>query len=336
MARLSALGDALLTTGVMRFWAETRGMTFTVLTKSALVPVFQNHPAVTDIIGLEPEDLAPVKLGELAHRLSADHDGFLDLHANLRSRLMTLGWSGPVCRYPKFSLERRFFLLSRGHIGGASLKTYCVTQRYALALEKTPPPREELLPCLCLTEDERAAAALRLGRSRVDRDRPLVAFHPYATHVNKAWPAEYWKALGAILSSQGVDWLVVGRDNRPVDGLVAEGDTRFGDGLDFTNATSLRETAALLEQADLMVSGDSGPMHLACAVKTPVVALFGPTTAEWGFFPQGPRDTVLEPSDCACRPCSLHGNHLCRRQQACMRSITPQRVAEQVLRTLGL
>ena len=70
-------------------------------------------------------------------------------------------------------------------------------------------------------------------------------------------------------------------------------------------------------------------MHLAGAVGTPVLALFGPTTEEWGFFPAGPRDRVLE-SQLDCRPCTLHGKKHCDRNHACMQSITP----EQVMRAL--
>lgn len=60
-----------------------------------------------------------------------------------------------------------------------------------------------------------------------------------------------------------------------------------------------------------------------------VLALFGPTTEEWGFFPAGPKDRVLE-SQLDCRPCTLHGKKHCDRNHACMQSITP----EQVMRAL--
>lgn len=78
--------------------------------------------------------------------------------------------------------------------------------------------------------------------------------------------------------------------------------------LDFTNRTDLRQLIALLAQADALVTGDSGPMHLASGVSTPVVALFGPTCREWGFFPTGENDRVLQ-APLACRPCSLHGQN---------------------------
>ena len=66
-------------------------------------------------------------------------------------------------------------------------------------------------------------------------------------------------------------------------------------------------------------------MHLASAGRTPVVALFGPTGPEWGFYPEGPLDVVLE-TDLPCRPCSLHGTATCKNTQRCLRDIMPETV----------
>jgi ADP-heptose:LPS heptosyltransferase len=96
---------------------------------------------------------------------------------------------------------------------------------------------------------------------------------------------------------------------------------------DLTNQTGLRQSAALIARSRCLVTGDSGPMHLGTAVDTPVIALFGPTTVHWGFFPSGPADRVLEP-DMPCRPCSLHGGKGCGRPDPCMAAISPEEVLE--------
>ena len=66
---------------------------------------------------------------------------------------------------------------------------------------------------------------------------------------------------------------------------------------------SLQETGALLTRAAALVSGDTGVMHMATGVGTPVVALFGPTVEQFGFFPYNAHASVVE-RDLACRPCS--------------------------------
>lgn len=323
--RLSALGDVVLTTGVLDYWHRRHGWRFTVVTRKAWAAVFEGHPAVDGVVGLEAADLALPRLLRLYRRIAARHagEGLLDLHGTLRSRLLAMLWRGPVRRYPKLSVARRLFLKSGGRFCGDALRRWNVTQRYALAVEADAPARLALLPRIHLTESERSAGSLLA--SQVPGSGPLVALHPYATHPDKAWIPECWTALARALREGGARCCVIGQGaSSPYGEDVA----------DFTGRTTLRESCALLAAADVLVTGDSGPMHLAGAVGTPVVALFGPTTREWGFFPEGPRDVVVEP-DMPCRPCSLHGSSRCRQAVGCMAHITPERVVKAVMDVLG-
>jgi ADP-heptose:LPS heptosyltransferase len=219
-----------------------------------------------------------------------------------------------VRRYPKFGLTRRLFSLTRADSLRHKLEATTVPQRYAMARDPVPPEAELLIPRIHLTEAERAGAAARL--TGFTPGRPRLALHPYATHPAKQWPRENWLGLTALLAGSGLDWFVVGRDPAP----LLPGNKR-----DFTNVTTLRETCALMEQADLLVTADSGPMHLASGVGTPVAALFGPTTRAWGFYPAGPLDRVIE-ADLDCRPCSLHGGKSCSRGHQCLVATEPETV----------
>jgi len=68
-------------------------------------------------------------------------------------------------------------------------------------------------------------------------------------------------------------------------------------------------------------------MHLATAVDTPLLALFGPTTRAWGFMPQGKNVRVLE-KELPCRPCSLHGKRICTRGHECLERISAHEVMD--------
>ena len=326
--RLSALGDVVLTTGVLRYWHERRGWTFTVITGEAFAPVFDGHPAVREVVGIAPEDRRGPRLRRRLRDIAARYAGYglIDLHGTGRTRLLGCFWKGPVARYAKKGLERRLFLASGGRLGRASLLRDNVPQRYALAVEPVAPPPSVLLPRLYLSADEetagRALAALIPG---VSPEKPLVALHPYAAHPGKIWPTEQWAALMRLLDEQALPWCLVGRvgDAERLPGV--------SEARDLTNRCTLRESAALLKACAALVTGDSGPMHLAAAVDTPVVALFGSTTREWGFYPAGPRDVVFE-RDLACRPCSLHGSGACARGYACLAEIAPEDVLAAVQR----
>ncbi|WP_243547163.1 glycosyltransferase family 9 protein [Pseudodesulfovibrio tunisiensis] len=312
--RLGHMGDVVLTTGVLHRWHERFGHTFVVLTRSGNAPLLHGNPAVREVVGLDESVLHGKAWATECARLATKYRNLalVDLHGTLRSRILGLRWKAPVYRYPKFGLTRRLFNLTRWDRFRLPLEAVNVPQRYALALEASPPDRTEVLPRIFPDKAETEAAATRLAA--IASDAPLIALHPYATHPTKAWPHDHWAKLTGLLDKAGMDWFVVGRNEQPLFPNAPR---------DLTNATNLRETCALLARANALVTNDSGPMHLASAVGTPVAVFFGPTAKAWGFQPSGPRDMVLErPLDC--RPCSLHGARGCERGLECLTSITPQ------------
>lgn len=323
--RASAMGDVTLITGPLAWWNRTRDLRFTVVTRAGLAPIIAGHPAVDEVIPIGQEEIDGRAWWLKAGRIAADCPGmgFLDLHRSLRSIALTLRWDGPVRAYPKFGVTRRLYNAMRLGPLERRLTALNVPQRYALALDATPPPKDEVRPVIRLSDAERAGARQHLDHIGIKR--PFVALHPFATHPDKAWPMGYWLSLIPLIERQGLDWIIVGKNP---DHLEALDDPR-----NLTAKTALRETCALLAQASALVTADSGPMHLSTAVGTPVVALFGPTARAWGFFPSGPYDTVLE-QKLSCRPCSLHGSTRCKNGRECLTSIEPEMVAARLFETL--
>ncbi len=327
--RLSAMGDVVLTTGVLDFWHRKRGWRFVMVTREALAPIFKTHPAVDEVVCLDDEELEfPRNLGrfkELAARYS--DCGLLDMHGSLRSRMLSALWKGKVRRYHKLGLERRLFLLSGHKLYGGQLLEYNVPQRFAMAVDNPPPEQEMLIPRIYLDENELNEASRLLQARGISADKPLVALHPYATHAQKSWPVDYWRRLIFLLEAEGLGWFVVGQAGKAVlRQELPETRERF----DFTNETALRVTCALLAHAKLLVSADSGPMHLGTGVGVPVLGLFGPTTRHWGFFPSGKKDRIIE-ADCPGRPYSLHGKSSNMEAGECMRLISPELVLANIL-----
>jgi ADP-heptose:LPS heptosyltransferase len=309
--RLGSLGDVVLTTGVLRYWHKAHALRFCVITRAAFAQVFDAHPAVDSIVAV---DETPARGGcpaGLWRELAALNRGrmLIDLHGTSRSRLLGLLWRGPVRRYAKQSLARRLFLLSGGRLGGERLRACSVTQRYALALEAHPPPREQLTPRLWLRPEEEARGKALAALANGGEAKPLVALHPFAAHRGKTWPEEHWRALMARLEAGNMGWCVIGQGR--FAGIPERRDC---------TGRTIRQSAGLLAACAALVSGDSGPVHLAAAVDTPVVALFGPTAREWGFYPVGGRNRILE-LDMPCRPCALHGAGNCALEHACLRGI---------------
>ena len=104
-----------------------------------------------------------------------------------------------------------------------------------------------------------------------------------------------------------------------------------GRGWNATGELTLRESAALIEAAEVLVTNDSAPLHLASGVGTRVVALFGPTVPAFGFGPVGAADRVVEVEGLSCRPCSRHGPQVCPLgHHRCMRELSVERVVHAI------
>lgn len=321
--RFSSMGDVVLTTGVLLDWHKKHGTMFTVITKEAFEPIFDHHPAVLNVIGFDENDLhGQTQAMNFRGLMEKYRDSpLLDLHRNLRSAMMARIWRDAIICYNKMSLARRLFLWSKGSFFGEELRRYNVPQRYALGLydKEDVPSAAELRPCIFLSQDEKARAEEQLAPLRREGS-PLVALHPFATHDAKSWPVDVWLRFASLLRQEGIGYFWVGQGEE----LPEEENSRS-----FVNKTGLRELCALIGAADVLVTGDSGPMHIATATGTPALAMFGPTCREWGFFPSGEKDRVVQ-LDMPCRPCSLHGSGSCPRGNACITGITPERMLDEL------
>jgi heptosyltransferase I len=183
---------------------------------------------------------------------------------------------------------------------------------------------------------ERPDVAERLrARWPVDGGGRWVALQPGARWPNKRWPAEHFIALVRHLVSTDPQLRCVvlgGAEDQPLGQALAAA-VPGGRCLDVTGLTTLPEMIEWLRASSALVTNDTGPMHAAAALGTPIVALFGPTHPR-RTGPYGQLDGVLQTSDLACVPCLTSTcNH--PEPLACLRAITPSRVGSAVAERLA-
>lgn len=151
----------------------------------------------------------------------------------------------------------------------------------------------------------------------------LIGVHPGSAWATKRWLPERFAELCRRLKADGLTPVLVGG---PDDAALGERIARDSGALNLVGKTGLEDLKGLMGRLAAFVTNDSGPMHLAAASGVPVVALFGATTRELGFFPYGPGHRVVE-ADLACRPCGLHGARECPEGHfLCMRLLTVESV----------
>jgi lipopolysaccharide heptosyltransferase II len=170
------------------------------------------------------------------------------------------------------------------------------------AAEHMPRP-----PLLSVPDDhrQRAAALLGDGSSRHTPKRPLVGIHASGGREIKQWhPERFAEVASALRDARDAVIVLTGapEDREVVDQVKSR---IAGDVIDLCGRADLLTLAAVLERLDLFISGDTGPMHLAAAVGTPVVALFGPSDpARWGPDGSPTNRAAILRVDLPCSPCN--------------------------------
>ncbi len=326
--RLSAIGDILLTTPLLRA-IRTRhpGARIAVLTKQQYVPLLSDNPNVNEVFGMESQE----SLRRVAERIrEVRYTHLLDLHGNLRTLALRRLAPGRWSTFSKRRIPRAAMIVTkRNFYGGES----SMAERYfeaAAGLDVRPdgePPEFSLAPEI----EERIDARLReLG---LGGGPALVALAPGAAHATKRWPALHWIELAKLLRDTGAELVVLGGPDDAKLGQVIASTVGAG-AASLAGALELQETGAVINRSAALISGDTGVMHMATGVGTPVVALFGPTVREFGFFPYRTKRGVVLELTLGCRPCSAHGGSRCPLgHHRCMRDIPADAVLD-ALRTI--
>ncbi len=170
-----------------------------------------------------------------------------------------------------------------------------------------------------------------LMQQDVQQAKPVIACHVSSNNgQSKRWPIPYWATLiDKLIREQGAQVIFTGA---PVDTpLIESVSHRMQEqAINLAGKTSLPQLVALLQRADLVISGDSGPMHIAAALGTPLIAIHGPTDPALSG-PVSPTATILR-SDIWCSPCyNARDTADCRFfTTQCMKNISPAQVLEVV------
>jgi heptosyltransferase I len=157
-----------------------------------------------------------------------------------------------------------------------------------------------------------------------DHSRRLVVLNVGASTIYKRWPREHWTDLGESLLRLGCKIILTAGVTEQEDSTVIE--RQLDDPTNVINLggkTTADQLATVLRNADLVISGDTGPMHLAAAVTTPTIALFGPTDPRL-TGPYGSEHRVIW-KKLSCSPCFRHPT--CDGRVDCLKAISAEEVA---------
>jgi lipopolysaccharide heptosyltransferase II len=324
--RLSSIGDIVLTTPVIRLLKQKYPASkIDFVIKKEFAEILIDHP---DINRLWIYDSAQpsTKLRSVKKEIgSENYDLVVDLHKNFRSYYLTM-WNnaGRVIRYKKSVIRRVLFVHLKLNFYQRIFPVYL---RYIDCLRSLEIFDDRKGHDLFFSNEIKEKLKNKYQFFLTTPGMPIIGIAPGAHHATKRWLPEHFASVIDYLTREKKSKVIIfgGKGDRPVVNLIDRDNTPPV--LNTTGELSLLESAAMINYCDLFLTNDSGLMHLASALKKKVVALFGSTTEEFGFFPYTTEHIVIQNRNLKCRPCSHVGKKQCPKKHfKCMKEITVEQV----------
>ncbi len=330
------LGDVVLTTPLLRELRRARpSAPLTVVTTPVGAETLAGHPSVDaiEILDKRGGDRGPLGLAGVVRRVRAGRpDVAVAAQRSARTGLIVL-LSGAGLRIGFAGAPGRFAYTERVPWTPSD---HAVRRYLALALPAGGDPRAaDPRPEIPVLPEARERARALLAEAGIGESEPVLAVAPGSIWGTKRWLPEGFAAVVRAAASRGLAPVLVGSAaERALCEEVAE--AAGARAANLAGRCRIPELAAVLARARALVSNDSGAGHLAGAVGTPVVAIFGPTVPSFGYTPFGEAHRIVEHPALACRPCDRHGPRVCPLGHfRCMREIGAERVIAALDEAIG-
>ncbi|HZW38258.1 MAG TPA: glycosyltransferase family 9 protein [Ignavibacteriaceae bacterium] len=312
--RLSSLGDILLTTPLIRsLKKQYPKLQIDFLVKEQYKDLLVLNPYLSNVIIYRS---SKEELDNLKNILkSNDYDAVIDLHNNFRSLDIR-----KTLRVKSYIFRKR------------SLKKFLLVKFKVNLLKDAPQISVRYADSINIKLDEEGLDLFTNKASAINEtNEKYICFAPGSRHFTKMWPEEYYIQLGKMLTNAGYKIVLVGGTS---DAAICKhiNDDIIGS-INLGGKDDILQIAADIKKCKLVVCNDSGLMHIASAVKIPVVVMFGSTVKEFGFTPFRVRNLILENKLLSCRPCSHVGRANCPEGHfKCMLDITPQLAFAEIMK----
>ncbi len=315
--KLRAIGDVLLSTVVLsNLRAAYPAAEIDMLTERLSADVLTGNSDLSSVVVFDPKGETALEL--LRRVRQRQYDLVIDLFGNPRSALIAFFSGAPERVGYRFGWRKHCYTTVVEPRGGAEHNTeFNLDALRALGIPIVS--RKVVFPM----DADSTAHAEKFFREAGLEGSFVVALNPGGGWPSKRWGTDQFATLGGMLAREWNAAVVVlwGPGERPEAERIREAMTSS---CTLIPPSTLKELAAILGRCSLLVTNDSGPMHIGAAVGTPVVALFGPTQPEL----QGPFNTlhaIVQNRRLLCLGCNLT---TCPIANPCMAELSPLDVAE--------
>jgi len=323
--RFSSIGDIVLTTPVIRcLKRQIPGIEIHYCTKKQYVGVLEANPYIDHIHSLEGS------LQELATRLKTEKFDFVvDLHNSLRSNRLRLMLGRPAGTFPKLNLEKWLLV----NLKKNRLPDLHIVDRYFEAVKKLKITNDGQGLDYFIAEPDAFDPAWLPESHR----KKYIGFVIGGRHKTKMFPKEKIVQVCQLLIHPVV--LLGGKEDFENGVAIAkEAPEKI---FNTCGQFSINRSAALVKQADLIITNDTGLMHVAAAFQKKIISLWGNTVPEFGMFPYMPQEfqadsIIFEVKGLKCRPCSKIGFEKCPKKHFdCMNRLDTHEIADAANRMMN-
>ena len=328
----SFLGDVILTTPLIRELAK-RGPVDVLVTPQGAA-VLANNPSIRTVIRYDKRGTYGSALNlwqtvrELRNR--RPYEAAYLAQGSFRSGLLAI-----MTR----AKERIGFASSTGRALYTRQLPYRPDRHHAerlwsLAMSECadPPTADQIRPRLYPSDEERLTVDRMLRRAG-SLEEPFVALAPGSAWGTKRWP--YYVELARRTSEHARIAIIGAKSDAPIAEEIMAA-LPAGCVINAVGELSLLASAELIGRAQAIVTNDSAPQHLASAMGTPTLTIFGPTVPEFGFGPLAERHAVAGLDGLSCRPCDRHGPQRCPLGHwRCMRELGPEHISSLLTEVLN-
>ena len=316
--RLSSIGDIILTSPVIRCLKEQLSeVEIHYLTKKQFIPILQSNPHITKI------HLFKNNYQELIPKLKAEQfDHIVDLHKNMRSHYIRHKLGKPATSFSKLNLQK--WLITNLHFD--FLPRVHIVYRYLKAVELFQVTNDGKGLDYFLKDSEK----INIGEKFPGITGKFIAIAIGANHVTKIYPSDKVSALCDLLPLPVI--LLGGKEDMERGEEIRKSTKHHV--VNACGILPLNGSASVIEQSEQLISNDTGLMHIAAALKKPVISLWGNTIPEFGMYPYFPEElkhlsTIIEVKGLRCRPCSKLGYKACPEKHFdCMEKIKPEEILD--------
>jgi ADP-heptose:LPS heptosyltransferase len=318
--RFSSIGDIVLTTPIIRCVKLQTNCELHYLTKPQFATILEPNIYIDKIMYLDKNISITKKTVK-----SENYDCIIDLHHNIRSNRITFGLSAKIIRFNKINIEKWFAVNFKKT---SFLPKKHIVDRYfeavsSISIKNDGQGLDYFIP-----------ETMKVELNTYNIPQNYIAIVLGATYFTKKYPAS---KMIDLLRKTNKNYVLLGvEEDKEAADLISN--AMPNEVINLCGKLNLHQSASIIQQSYLVITNDTGLMHIAAALRKPIVSIWGNTIPEFGMYPYYPIDLaisyfVAQNKNLNCRPCSKIGFHKCPKKHfKCMNDIDNDAIAAYLLR----